>query len=234
MNIALVLSGGKGSRVGSEIPKQYIKAGDKTVLWFCLKTLLESKYIDKVQIVAHKEWRSEIEKELVTGGIDIGKLSGFSEPGENRQLSILHGLEDILEYAGDLNDTVLIHDAARPLLSDELIRSCFEALKGHDGVMPALPMKDTVYRSVDGRGVSELLDRGSIFAGQAPELFRLVKYYEANKKLLPDTILRMNGSTEPAISAGMDVVMIPGDEMNFKVTTKEDLNRFREIITNGR
>ena len=68
-----------------------------------------------------------------------------------------------------------------------------------------------------------------IFAGQAPELFLFGKYYRANQSLLPnDEILRINGSTEPAISAGMDVVMIPGDETNFKITTGADLRRFRE------
>ena len=78
--------------------------------------------------------------------------------------------------------------------------------------------------------MKSLLNRNEIYAGQAPELFRLGTYYEANKKLLPDQILRINGSTEPAIIAGLDIVMIPGEESNFKITTKSDLERFRKMI----
>ena len=130
-------------------------------------------------------------------------------------------------------DTVLIHDAARPLLTGELLEKCYKALSGHDGVMPVLPMKDTVYLSEDGNGVSELLDRKKVFAGQAPELFRFKKYYDANMNLMPDKILNINGASEPAIMAGMDIVMIPGDERNFKVTTDTDMERFREIMGNA-
>ena len=91
-------------------------------------------------------------------------------------------------------------------------------------------MKDTVYYSEDGRVVSQLLARSQIFAGQAPELFRLGGYFTANESLLPDRILTINGSTEPAIMAGLDIVMIAGDEGNFKITTREDLKRFRQMI----
>ena len=79
----------------------------------------------------------------------------------------------------------------------------------------------------EGKKIDALLNRSQIFAGQAPEVFRLGRYYEANQVLLPEKILTINGSTEPAILAGMDVVMIPGDEGNFKITTKADLERFQ-------
>ena len=129
---------------------------------------------------------------------------------------------------------MLIHDAARPCLSEALITACIDALDGHDGALPVLPMKDTVYLSRDGKSVSSLLNRQEIFAGQAPELFVLGKYYEANERLFPQKILQVNGSTEPAILAGMDIAMIPGDEGNYKITTKADLERFRECILQKR
>ena len=145
------------------------------------------------------------------------------------QLSILNGLKDIREYAKD-SDYVFIHDAARPLLTEKQITDCIAGAFGHDGVLPVLPMKDTVYSSTDGKKISALLNRSEIYAGQAPEMFQLGSYYEANCRLLPDKIWQINGSTEPAILAGLDVVMIPGDEGNFKITTKEDLERFRKIL----
>lgn len=229
MNIALVLSGGRGIRLGSDIPKQYLEAGGRPVISYCVETLSAHGEIDAIQIVAEPIWQERISAWLEKADRNK-KFQGFSLPGENRQLSILRGLEDIREYGAD-TDYVLVHDAARPFLTAKLISECLSAGKGHDGVLPALPMKDTVYVSEDGRKVSSLLRRSSVFAGQAPELFQLGKYYEANRRLLPERILGINGSTEPAVLAGMDIVMIPGDEGNFKITTKADLERFREIVS---
>ena len=228
MNVALILSGGTGTRLGADIPKQYIEVGGKPIICYCAERLLRHDKIDAVQIVADQSWHDEIRNWISEEDINK-KFKGFSLPGENRQLSIFHGLEDIRKYAPD-EDFVLIHDAARPLLSEGMISECIDTVQGHDGALPVLPMKDTVYLSMDGKKVDNLLDRNRIYAGQAPEIFRIGKYYEANKQLLPTEILKINGSTEPAVMAEMDIVMIPGDERNFKITTKADLERFREIV----
>lgn len=229
MNIALILSGGTGTRLGTDIPKQYLKVNDEPILSYCLECFTAHEEIDAIQIVAAPSWQAQILEWLKP--IDKQqKFRGFSQPGENRQLSILHGLEDIRKYACE-TDCVLVHDGARPLLTAELVRNCLQAVKGHDGVLPVIPMKDTVYQSKDGRTINSLLERNSIFAGQAPEAFILGKYYEANRRLLPEKILEIKGSTEPAVMAGMDIAMIPGDEGNFKITTEQDLERFCQLIS---
>lgn len=227
MTVALILSGGSGVRLGADIPKQYIEVNDRPIISYCIERLSRHGEIGAIQIVAAQEWHDLIWSCLETYDVN-SKFRGFSPPGENRQLSIYHGLADIREYAED-SDVVLIHDAARPLLSEQMITDCAAAMEGHDGVMPVLPMKDTVYRSVDGKTVSELLERTEIYAGQAPEAFRIGLYYEANRRLCPDQIRQINGSTEPAIMAGMNIAMIPGDEGNLKITTPGDLERFRRL-----
>lgn len=241
MNIALVLSGGTGSRLGADIPKQYLEVNKKPIIAYCLETLSKSPDIDGIQIVADTAWQAQIQVWL--GAADPeGKFRGFSLPGKNRQLSIYNGLKSIRQYASD-TDAVLIHDAARPLLSQDLIHRCFIAMQDKvasavaptiHGVMPVLPMKDTVYCSEDGKHISKLLDRKTIFAGQAPEVFTIGPYWEANVRLLPEEILAINGSTEPAILAGLDMVMIPGEEQNFKITTTADLERFQEIVIHSK
>lgn len=228
MNIALILSGGTGSRLGADMPKQYIEVCGSPIILYSIKCLSEHSEIDAIQIAADPLWYEQIEKWLQVSDRNH-KFKGFAMPGANRQLSIYNGLEAIKAYADDA-DNVLIHDAARPLLASKQISDCLAAIQGHDGVLPVLPMKDTVYSSIDGKTVTSLLDRKEIFAGQAPELFRFGKYYEANRRLLPDQILQINGSTEPAILAGMDIAMINGDENNFKITTRADLERFRQIV----
>lgn len=232
MVIALVLSGGEGTRLGGDIPKQYIRVEGRMLIAYCLDTFVRCGSVDGIWIVAATKWQDEIKKECSSCGIAPASIMGYSLPGATRQLSILNGLRDIDAYtgsAGDLPDedpVIIIHDAARPNLTAEYIDTCLEAMGGCDGVMPVLPMKDTVYYSETGQSVDRLLDRSRIYAGQAPELYRLRRYLEANERLVPDEILKINGSTEPAVMAGLKVAMIPGDENNYKVTTKDDLDRF--------
>ena len=234
MNIALILSGGTGTRLGGDIPKQYIKVKGRMLIAYCLNMFAAHSAVDGIFVVAAPEWRDEILNECERLGDGKAAITGFSDPGRTRQLSILNGLKDIDTHAKSLdkNDdpVVIIHDAARPNLTAEYLDRCLDAIEGVDGVMPTLPMKDTVYYSENGTKVDRLLDRSCIFAGQAPELYRLKKYLEANEKLLPDDILKINGSTEPAVMAGLNVAMIPGDENNYKVTTKKDMDRFIQDI----
>lgn len=255
MNTALVLAGGTGTRLGSDIPKQYIKVNGKMIIDYCLKTLDESEYIDAIWIVADSLWQDKIKLPE--------KFRGFSLPGDNRQLSIYNGINDIYAYecsmyknsdtscmiASDkvdkvvserngldskvpdsVSDIVLIHDAARPNLTDTMIQECINTVHndGYDGAMPVLTMKDTVYMSSDGKKIDNLIDRSTVYAGQAPEVFVLDKYIQANKRLLPDRIFSINGSSEPAVLAGMNIALVNGDENNYKITTKADLERFIE------
>ena len=226
MNIALILSGGTGVRFGSDIPKQYLRIQNRMLISWTIKAVWDSGDFDALQIVATEAWRDAIREELPVSCV----MKGFSSPGDTRQGSILNGLLDIAGYAAP-EDKVLIHDAARPFVSKDLIDACFAALSGHDGVMPVLPMTDTVYYSESGSSVERLLPRAALFAGQAPELFRLGQYLDANKRLTHEQLRQFNGTSEPAVLAGLDVVMIPGSRQNFKITTREDWERCRELLS---
>lgn len=232
MNYAILLSGGTGTRTGADKPKQYVRVQGHMMITYALKHLTECENIYKVVITADESWRDEIVGDAEKAGISVAKICGFAEPGDTRQLSILNAIEFIHEISGKImdgdDDTVLIHDAARPYITQELIKNCYAAITGFDGVMPALPMKDTVYISEDGKGITGLLDRSRVYAGQAPELFRLQPYYIANLKLLPSEIYKINGASEPAVMAGMNIAVIPGDEKNAKVTSAGDLKKFIE------
>lgn len=255
---AIILSGGTGSRMNMDIPKQYIEVDNRMIITESIRPFLECGIVSDLRIVADKMWQDKIIDEYRVLSRDyfgddsffgLYKFMGFSSPGENRQLSIFNALCDI-KSDWDEDGIVIIHDAARPLVTVGLIETCIAALMGidsitynefansgrginsvvHDGVMPVLPMKDTVYLSEDGKAVSSLLNRDKLFAGQAPEVYKIDRYLEACKKLLPDKIMDIRGSTEPAVMDGMDVVMVAGDEGNFKITTREDLDRYREIL----
>lgn len=222
MNIALILAGGTGTRLGAPVPKQYLEIKGKPLIAYTLETFEQHPGIAQIQIVAEETWHSQI---LRFAG---KKFSSFSAPGENRQLSILNGLEDIMRKASP-TDNIIIQDAARPLTKPELITGLLDALRIHEAAVPVLPVKDTVYTYENGR-FTGTADRSRLVAGQAPEGFRLGKYLTATEALLPDRILSVTGSLQVALLAGMDAVSIPGDENNFKITTGADLQRFSRIL----
>lgn len=231
MNTAIILSGGTGSRIKNvDMPKQYVQVGGKPVIWYVLHTVLNCSKVFKLVVVADVKWRDLIQKhyeDIVMNSERSNVKLSFADPGENRQLSILNALE-ILSGKIDDESIVAIVDAARPKMSRGLLVSCIEAAVRYDGAIPVLPMKDTIYISEDGNRISSLIDRKKIYAGQAPEAFKFRKYLNANRALSKAEILNINGSSEPAVMAGMDIEMIGGDESNYKITTDEDLERFRE------
>ncbi len=230
MNVAILLSGGTGVRLGGDIPKQYLSLDGKSIISYSIDTLVSHEKIDAMVIVAAMEWKGHIESDLPV----CDKPMLFAKPGTNRQLSIYNALKTIEDHLKNAS-TVFVHDAARPFLTAEMISACYKKLEDgwdeYDGVMPVLPMKDTVYISGDGQRIDSLLDRKTIFAGQAPELFKFDRYLAANEGLVKSgEIDRINGSTEPAILAGMSMAMIPGDEKNYKITTADDLERAGGIL----
>ncbi len=234
---AIVLSGGVGTRFGGEVPKQYIKVNGKTILAATLRTLflLKSEYACQaakedvnlqVIVVADQSYRSLIEGELSSADV-----LEFADSGETRQLSIYQGLCRAKELGAKEEDLVVIQDAARPGTSLKLYEGLIAPLLHGEceGVLPTLPMKDTVYLSEDGTSITGLLERSTVVAGQAPEAFVFGKYLQANEALLPEKIKAVNGSTEVAILAGMNVHLIAGEENNFKITTREDLYRYEGL-----
>ena len=223
MNIALILAGGTGKCFGSSYPRQYISVKGKMIISYSLETFADHPRIAAIQVVAQEQWREKVYKQMPDAV--LRKFAGFSDPGSNRQRSVFQGLNDMAGYARK-DDVVIIHDAVRPMVTAAQISACLKACKRHDGVVPVLSVKDTVYFG-EGGTICSLAERDKLFTGQSPEAFLLGKYYRANTKLIPDRIDEIINSAEPAVMAGLDIAMIPGDEDNFKVTTRVDLERFK-------
>lgn len=228
-NIAIVLSGGVGNRMKSDIPKQYIEVNGVPVFMYSVKTIADTRLFDALVIGAASEWRNYIKNNIELASVSLPVF--FSQPGKTRQLSVLNALETINGLGYD-DGTVLVHDAARPLVSRELIVRCVEECRDADGVLPVISVKDTIYQSKDGTHIDGLIDRSILWNGQAPEAFSFLKYYKAHQDIPTNQLLSINGSTELAYKAGLQCKMIEGDPMNFKITTPEDLVSFQNIINN--
>lgn len=225
---ALILAGGVGTRMGQSIPKQYIEIEGKPVLIHTLEKFQACEKVDHIVIVADEEWRDQIRQWLDRYGIT--KFLDFAAPGVNRQESIFSGLTTSKTYAKDEQDVVVVHDAARALITTKLLGELIDALEGYDGCMAYLPLKDAIFFSEDGKTVSDLVDRNKLFSAQTPECFYLLPYWDINNRTSPDERARIMGNYELAYKYGWRIHPYPGDENNFKLTTPADLERMTRLL----
>ena len=228
MNIAIILSGGVGSRMGLDIPKQYVVVNGQPIISYCIQTFLCNEHTDAIVIGVANGWKEYVMEQMEK--LHPAKPVFYAEPGETRQYSIFNALRVVKDQGYSDDSFVIIHDAARPLVSDELINRCYEACNRADGSMPVIAVKDTTYYSEDGKSITSLLDRSKLWAGQAPEAFVFGKYLQIHENMSHEELLKINGSTEIAFKQGLKVEMVEGDPMNFKITTPEDLSNFESII----
>ncbi|MBQ1507175.1 MAG: 2-C-methyl-D-erythritol 4-phosphate cytidylyltransferase [Ruminococcus sp.] len=227
MNTAIILAGGIGSRMGVDRPKQFLMVREKPIISYCFDIFQKHDRIDKIVVVVSDEWKKFVEE--YAEKFSVTKLCGFAPAGKTRQHSIYNGLKCIERNAPD-TEIVIVHDAARPLVSDQIISDCIDGATEFDGAMPVISVKDTVYQSTDGKQIGQLLKRSELFAGQAPESFKFRKYLDIHNQVSDEEIGNTAGSSEIAYRHGMEIRMVKGSERNLKITTIEDLETFETIL----
>ena len=210
---AVLAAAGRGERLGSDRPKAFARLGGRPLLAESLERLEESGWIDAIVIAAPPDW--EEPSILVAEEIAATKVSSAVTGGESRSESVRLALAEVPEEAA----VVLVHDAARPVLPEEVIERVLAPLsEGWDGVVPAVPLADTVKR-VEGDRVVETLPRGDLVAVQTPQAF------------LADTLRRaVGGDVSSATDCaslveaqGGRVKVVEGDPRLLKVTDADDL-----------
>ena len=210
---AVLAAAGRGERLGSDRPKAFARLGGRPLLAESLERLEESGWIDAIVIAAPPDW--EEPSILVAEEIAATKVSSAVTGGASRSESVRLALEEVPAEAA----VVLVHDAARPLLPEEVIERVLAPLsEGWDGVVPAVPLADTVKR-VEGDRVVETLSREDLVAVQTPQAF------------LADTLRRaVSGDVSSATdcaslveSQGGRIKVVEGDPRLLKVTDAEDL-----------
>ena len=220
----VLLAGGVGKRLGADIPKQYITVNGKLIIQYAFDTIIKSEKIDGIVIVIDDAWEDFISQHI---NIKDKKFLGFARGGTSRQESILNGMKYLKNMIKSEKDVVLIHDAARPNITESLIERCVEFVDC-DGVMPALESFSAMYYSEDGLTISSLLRRENVFTGQAPEAFLFNKYYQCFCNMTSLQLAEIKGSSEIAFKSGLKVKLVKGDENNYKITTSNDLKLFKK------
>ena len=211
----LILAGGSGSRVGSDIPKQYLNLGGVPVIRRTVEVFFSHPAIELIQVVIGAEDSERSGAALAGLGLPAPVTGGAT-----RQNSGMRGLE-ALETAEP--EYVLIHDAARPFVDHGTIDRVVRALEQASAVLPAVPVTDTLKRGAGSPAiVTATVDRQDMWRAQTPQGFRFTEILSAHRAA---TGLELTDDTAVAEHAGMTVSLVPGAEDNFKITTQEDLRR---------
>ncbi|MGE4611615.1 MAG: bifunctional 2-C-methyl-D-erythritol 4-phosphate cytidylyltransferase/2-C-methyl-D-erythritol 2,4-cyclodiphosphate synthase [Paracoccaceae bacterium] len=218
MKIAgLIVAAGRGKRAGGGIPKQYRDLAGQLVLRRAVNALLKHQGVEAVQVVIHSDDINEYEN-AVNG---IKGVLPVCIGGVERHDSVLAGLIALKSYAPEL---VLIHDAARPLVSLNIIEQVVNALATHAGAFPALPVVDALWRGGDTIETSEA--REGLWRAQTPQGFRFGDILVAHENLSVPAL----DDVAVAHAAGLVVAITKGDKDNFKITTPEDFTRAEKAI----
>lgn len=218
--IAIIVAAGRGKRLGSSLPKQFLKVRGRTILEMSVEAFEQNKYVDEIFVAANADY-SELTEKLCRG---FSKLKKIVAGGAERQDSVRAAL-DCLQ--GD-DGIVLVHDAARPFVSEAVINAVIEGTADFGAAIPTVPAKDTI-RQVDGTG-SRTLQRETLACVQTPQGFRISLLKHAFEKAQAEGFL---GTDDASLveRMGINISMVQGEDANRKITTREDLETEMRIGT---
>ena len=232
-NIAVILAGGIGARVGGNTPKQLLPLADgRSVLEHAVSAFEQSPHIHEVCIVMHSDYIAYAEQMLLANAWQ--KVRNIIPGGKERWESSVNAIRRLGDKAKGEEVNLLLHDAARPFVSQDIIARVCEALEQHEAVTVAIPSTDTVYEMLDGK-VARIPQRSTIMRAQTPQAFRLELIAAAYTKALGADISDKQACAACHLPATDDcgivheqmphipIHIVLGEEQNKKITFKEDI-----------
>ena len=220
--VAIIPSGGIGSRILSSIPKQYVKVLGKELIVYTLEVFQNCEMIDEIIIPANESYFDLLYQ--IKEKYNLTKVSEIILGGKERQNSVYNGL---ISKIFDENDLIAVHDAARPLLTNSLLKNAINSAKTYDSIVVGINARDTLIQAENY--VSGYLDRTNIYYAQTPQIFRYNILKQAFDKANEEKFIATDESMLVK-NAGMDVKIVEGEFQNFKITTKSDLETFAKMI----
>jgi 2-C-methyl-D-erythritol 4-phosphate cytidylyltransferase len=215
---AILAAAGRGDRLGLDRPKAFAKLNGRPLVAESLERLEASEWIERIVVAAPPGWEEPCI--LVAEEVAAGKVAETVTGGESRSESVRRALEEVPDEAS----VVLVHDAARPLVSDEVIERVMTGLgDGWDGAVPALPVSDTLKR-VEGEAVRETIDREMLVSVQTPQAFVASTLRDAlTNPTLQQTVAKASDCAALVEATGGRIRVVPGDRRLVKVTEPDDL-----------
>jgi 2-C-methyl-D-erythritol 4-phosphate cytidylyltransferase len=221
----IIPAGGKGKRGGTATPKQYIRFHGKELIVYTLEIFQRNNLVDEIIISAEQPYFTLLNK--IAKDYNLTKISQLVEGGEERQDSVYNALKAIKAEESDL---IAVHDAARPMLSDSILTKAINTAKEKGNALVCLKARDTLLKG--DHIVKEYVDRSEMYYVQTPQIFRYKDLKKAMKKAYEKNFI---GTDESMLvkELGIDINIVEGSMLNFKITTMTDIEIFEKLTTHN-
>ncbi len=221
--IAIIPAGGKGIRSGIAAPKQYLKFNDKELIVYTLDVFQQNEMIDEIIISAAGDYINLLND--LKEKHNLSKISKVVEGGDTRQDSVYNALKSLAVI--DEDDLIVVHDAARPLLPQEVLTDAVQTAKQKGNALVCIKAKDTL---IKGNNVVEsYLDRDEVYYVQTPQIFPYSVLMKAMENAYENNFI---GTDESMLvrRIGEKVNIVKGSVYNFKITTADDIEMFERLV----
>ncbi len=228
-NIALIIAGGTGNRMGQDIPKQFMYIDDCPVIIRTLMAFQKHPQIDEICVVCLAGWETILKS--YANQYQITKLTNIFPGGDCGQASIRNGIFGLrdLEYNDD--DLIIIHDGVRPLISQEIISSNIATALKYGNAITSIKCKEAILESADGNVSVSSVARDKIYRTQTPQSFRLRQMIDAHNEAIERGILNSVATCTLMIElGGRELHISPGEERNIKLTNAEDIAIYKSLL----
>lgn len=227
--IALIIAGGVGSRMGQSIPKQFISVEEKPIIIYTLEAFQKHPNIDSIVVVCINGWEQILR--AYADQFNISKLESITPGGNCGQASIKNGLDEIMRLGYDDNDIVLIHDAIRPMVDDEIISDNIVVSEKYGNATAVVPCTTVVLKKGDDElSSSEVVNREDLYLTQTPQAFKLGDILSAHTEAKEKGINNSVASCSLYTELGRKVYYSTGSETNIKLTRPGDIQIFHALL----
>ena len=233
MNIALILAAGTGSRMGNaDKPKQFLPIYGKPLMVHTIEAFEMNPNVDAIVISTNEEYIDDVK--VMCKQYDLSKVKSVVAGGSTRQYSVFNGLQGVKGIGAKDDDVIIIHDSARPLISQKIIDDNIEACKKYGAVDTVVSASDTIVKSLDGEKIEDIPPRKELYQGQTPQTFKLKIIMDAHLAVQNQSIPNVTDDTKLVLLSGKDVHLVEGDKLNFKITTFDDLMMLKALLKIGK
>ncbi len=229
MNYALIIAGGSGNRMGQDIPKQFMHLDNCPIIIHTMMAFQKHPDIQGIAVVCLAGWETVLQS--YANQFNVTKLKWIFPGGGNGQESIHNGIVGLKEAGCTDTDLVLVHDAVRPLLSQDIISSNIAVCQKFGYAITGIQCREAILESEDGFSTTTSIPRDKLIRTQTPQTFTLGSLLQAHDKAQAMGITSSVAScTLMAEIGGVEMHIVPGSEKNIKITTVEDLEILKALM----
>lgn len=229
MNVAIIIAGGSGHRMGQDIPKQFININDKPVLIYTLESFQKHPQIDAIEVVCIDGWENFVW--AYAKQYEITKLKWIVSGGKTGQESIRNGVYN-LEGKCSKDDIIVIHDGIRPMVDEAVLSNVIVVCEKYGNAVTSLPYNEQIFVKDDDISTTKYIPRETLQRVSTPQAYKFGKlnsvYHEAFEKKIG--IYGSSYTNTMMVELGERLYFAAGSEKNIKLTTKDDLEIFKAMI----